>query len=123
MRVNYYPPCPQPDEVLGLSSHSDATIITVVIEDADVLACISARMVKLLRTFSSNRALAMESTRVLITEVIVNTKKDRLYVVLFHGPEFPAIMSPTKQLLGEDRPPLYRDISFADYMKFSHLQG
>ncbi|EFJ06938.1 hypothetical protein SELMODRAFT_134544, partial [Selaginella moellendorffii] len=39
MRVNYYPPCPQPDEVLGLSSHSDATIITVVIEDADGPSC------------------------------------------------------------------------------------
>ncbi|KAL2589400.1 hypothetical protein AAZV13_13G227600 [Glycine max] len=24
MRMNYYPPCPQPEKVFGLTSHSDA---------------------------------------------------------------------------------------------------
>ena len=30
MRMTYYPPCPQPDLVMGLSAHSDASGITIL---------------------------------------------------------------------------------------------
>lgn len=30
VRMNYYPPCPRPDLVLGLSPHSDGSAITVL---------------------------------------------------------------------------------------------
>lgn len=33
MRINYYPPCPQPDLTLGLSSHSDPGGLTVLLQD------------------------------------------------------------------------------------------
>ena len=33
MRVNHYPRCPQADQVLGLSPHSDAPILTVLLQD------------------------------------------------------------------------------------------
>ena len=33
MRVNYYPRCPQADQVLGLSPHSDGPILTVLLQD------------------------------------------------------------------------------------------
>lgn len=32
-RFNYYPRCPEPDRVLGLKPHSDASVITVVLID------------------------------------------------------------------------------------------
>ena len=32
MRMNYYPPCPQPELVVGLTPHSDATGITILHE-------------------------------------------------------------------------------------------
>jgi hypothetical protein len=35
-RFNYYPRCPRPDLVLGLKSHSDASVITVVLIDDTV---------------------------------------------------------------------------------------
>lgn len=31
-KINYYPPCPQPEMVAGLSPHSDATGLTVVLQ-------------------------------------------------------------------------------------------
>jgi len=37
LRVNYYPPCSNPEQVLGLSPHSDTTTITLLIQDDDVL--------------------------------------------------------------------------------------
>jgi len=32
MRMNYYPPCPQPGLAIGLSPHSDATGLTILLQ-------------------------------------------------------------------------------------------
>ena len=31
-RMNYYPPCPQPELVIGLNNHSDASAITILLQ-------------------------------------------------------------------------------------------
>ena len=31
MRINYYPPCPQPDQVIGLAPHSDPAGLTILL--------------------------------------------------------------------------------------------
>jgi isopenicillin N synthase-like dioxygenase len=36
MRINYYPPCPIPDHVLGVNVHSDGSSITVLLQDKEV---------------------------------------------------------------------------------------
>jgi len=36
LRVNYYPPCNTPENVLGLSPHSDSSTITLLMQDDDV---------------------------------------------------------------------------------------
>ena len=36
LRVNYYPPCSMPDNVLGLSPHSDTSSITILMQDDNV---------------------------------------------------------------------------------------
>ena len=33
MRMNYYPPCPQPNLVLGLAPHSDPNAVTILLHD------------------------------------------------------------------------------------------
>lgn len=38
MRMNYYPPCPKPDLVLGISPHSDGGSITILLQDDHVTA-------------------------------------------------------------------------------------
>ena len=32
MRINYYPPCPQPELVIGLNPHSDGTGLTILLQ-------------------------------------------------------------------------------------------
>lgn len=32
MRINYYPPCPQPELVIGLNSHSDSVGLTILLQ-------------------------------------------------------------------------------------------
>jgi len=36
LRVNYYPPCNTPEQVLGMSPHSDTGTITLLMQDDDV---------------------------------------------------------------------------------------
>lgn len=36
LRINYYPPCPQPESVLGLSPHSDGGYLSVLLQSSDV---------------------------------------------------------------------------------------
>lgn len=36
MRMNYYPPCPQPELVIGLSPHSDGSGLTLLLQISDV---------------------------------------------------------------------------------------
>lgn len=35
-RMNYYPPCPQPERVIGLNSHSDAVGLTILLQISEV---------------------------------------------------------------------------------------
>lgn len=35
MRMNYYPPCPQPNLVVGLSPHSDGVGLTLLLQISD----------------------------------------------------------------------------------------
>lgn len=32
LRMNYYPPCPKPEQVIGFNSHSDASSITILLQ-------------------------------------------------------------------------------------------
>jgi isopenicillin N synthase-like dioxygenase len=34
--VNYYPPCPQPEKVIGIKSHSDVGGLTILLEINDM---------------------------------------------------------------------------------------
>ena len=36
VRMNYYPPCPQPELVMGLSSHSDGGGLTILLQANEV---------------------------------------------------------------------------------------
>lgn len=36
MRINYYPPCPEASKVVGLSPHSDATGLTILLQANEV---------------------------------------------------------------------------------------
>jgi len=36
LRLNYYPPCSTPEQVQGLSPHSDTSSITLLMQDDDV---------------------------------------------------------------------------------------
>jgi isopenicillin N synthase-like dioxygenase len=34
--MNYYPPCPQPENVIGLNPHSDAAALTILLQANEI---------------------------------------------------------------------------------------
>lgn len=36
MRINYYPPCPQPELVMGINPHSDGSGLTILLQANEV---------------------------------------------------------------------------------------
>lgn len=36
LRMNYYPPCPQPENVIGLNPHSDSGALTILLQVNEV---------------------------------------------------------------------------------------
>lgn len=132
MRFNYYPPCPKADKVLGLSPHSDATGLTLLLQLNDVPGLQIKKSGKwftvdpipgafivnigdLLEMFSNGRYKSIEH------RAMINTKKERLSLATFHSPCHDAMVGPLPELVkgGEKK---YKTVSLDDYMK-AYLSG
>lgn len=35
-RFNFYPPCPRPDQIIGVKPHADGSVITILLQDKEV---------------------------------------------------------------------------------------
>ncbi|KAJ6825015.1 S-norcoclaurine synthase 1-like [Iris pallida] len=110
IRANYYPPCPKADKVFGISPHSDATGLTILLQANDVEGLqirnngvwfpvkplpgtFVVNVGDLLEIFSNGKYKSIEH------RVIVNTEKERLALATFHGPDKNCILRPLPQLV------------------------
>uniref|UniRef100_A0A2N9E7N2 Fe2OG dioxygenase domain-containing protein n=1 Tax=Fagus sylvatica TaxID=28930 RepID=A0A2N9E7N2_FAGSY len=94
MRMTYYPPCPQPELVVGLTPHSDATGITI------------------LHQILSNGAYTSIEHR-----ATVNSEKERISIAMFFNPKFEAKIGPLTSILSPQNPPLFKSIGMEEYVK------
>ncbi|KAL4315977.1 hypothetical protein HN51_069958 [Arachis hypogaea] len=78
MRMNYYPPCPQTEDVIGLNTHSDAEAITILLQ------------------VTENNGIYRRSIEHLAT---VNSENKRISIATFHRPEMNKIIRPTPSLV------------------------
>ncbi|PNX90221.1 protein SRG1-like, partial [Trifolium pratense] len=115
IRVNYYPPCPQPEQVIGIKSHSDVGGLTILLEINDIEGLQIKKegqwipVLPLPNAFIINIGDMLE----IITNGIyksvehrakVNSKKERISLATFYGPSFEAILAPTPSLVTQERP-------------------
>ncbi|CAM0913051.1 unnamed protein product [Alopecurus aequalis] len=126
-RLNYYPHCPKPENVLGMKPHTDASLITIVFIDDnvsglqlqnngvwyDVPIVLNALLVNVgdVMEILSNGFFKSPVHR-----VVTNAEKERLSLVMFYtmGPEREA--EPVPELVDEKRPRRYRKIKTKDYI-------
>ncbi|KAH7687634.1 (S)-norcoclaurine synthase protein [Dioscorea alata] len=136
VRINCYPPCPEDNKVLGLSPHSDASIVTLVLQVNDVPGLQIKRNEKWLPVkpipgaFVANIGDALEifsngKYKSIEHRAVTNTKKERFSIAVFHGPERNGTVGPHPELVLKGEP-LYKSMDYESYIKLyltSKLDG
>ncbi|KEH36374.1 putative codeine 3-O-demethylase [Medicago truncatula] len=121
MRINYYPPCPKADHVLGLKVHSDPSTITILLQDKEVEGLQVLKDNKWFKvpivpdTLLINVGDQMEimSNGIFQSPVhraVVDSEKERLTVVMTCRPNSEKEVKPIDKLVNESRPVLYKTV-------------
>ncbi|XP_020207760.1 protein SRG1 [Cajanus cajan] len=128
MRMNYYPPSPQPEKVIGLTNHSDASVITILLQINEVEGLQIKKdgmwvpVIPLPNAFVVNVGDILE----IITNVIyrsiehrgtVNSEKERVSITTFYSPRHDAVIGPWPSLITKQTPPQFKRIQTMEYFK------
>nr|UXX33601.1 gibberellin 3-beta-dioxygenase [Citrullus lanatus]UXX33602.1 gibberellin 3-beta-dioxygenase [Citrullus lanatus]UXX33603.1 gibberellin 3-beta-dioxygenase [Citrullus lanatus]UXX33604.1 gibberellin 3-beta-dioxygenase [Citrullus lanatus]UXX33605.1 gibberellin 3-beta-dioxygenase [Citrullus lanatus] len=128
IQFNSYPVCPDPDRAMGLGAHTDTSLLTIVYQN-------NTSGLQLLR--EGNRWVTVEPVPgALVVQVgdlfhilanglypsslhqaFVNRTRKRLSMAYFFGPPETAQISPLKKLVGPTQPPLYRTVTWTEYLR------
>ncbi|MED6118182.1 hypothetical protein PIB30_000160 [Stylosanthes scabra] len=128
MRMNYYPPCPEPEKVVGISSHSDPVAVTILLQASDVEGLqirkdgILVPVKPLPNAFIINIGDILEIITNGIYQSIehratVNNEKERLSIATFYSPNENAIIGPAQSLITEQTPPRYKSVGVIEYFE------
>ncbi|XP_028548097.1 protein SRG1-like [Dendrobium catenatum] len=136
LRFNYYPPCPSPEKVLGLSPHSDAVVLTLLLQMNEMHGLQIKRNggwlpVKALpRAFIVNigdiiEILCNGKYKSIEHRAVVNHEKERISVAGFHTLNIGDFVGPIPEIVKGDEL-LYKSLPFEEYAKqifASKLEG
>eukprot|EP00253_Pinus_taeda_P012808 PITA_12808 len=133
MRMNYYPPCPQPDLVLGLAPHSDPGAITILLQDQtpglqirkdgawiDVQCVPGALVVNIgdqIEIMSNGKYKSIEHRG------MVHKDRSRMSWAVFCSPPRDMVVSPKRELIDEQHPPLYQGAPYGEYISKFFKKG
>ncbi|KAI3800775.1 hypothetical protein L1987_28871 [Smallanthus sonchifolius] len=129
VRMTYYPPCPQPDRVIGLTPHSDAAGITILLQINEVEGlevkkdgvwipvtflpdAFVVNVGDILEIMSNGKYNSIEH------RATVNAMKERISLAMFFNPKLEADVGPAKSLTtNTGDPPLYKTLVMEQYLK------
>jgi isopenicillin N synthase-like dioxygenase len=128
VRMNFYPPCPRPELVLGLSPHSDGSAVTVLQQDAafaglqvlrggggwvavhPVPGALVVNVGDTLEVLTNGRYKSVEH------RVTVSAAEERLSLAFFYNPRSDLPLAPMPELVAPPaRPALYPPMTFDEY--------
>ncbi|KAI9200088.1 hypothetical protein LWI28_002504 [Acer negundo] len=100
-KINYYPPCPQPEVVLGVVAHTDMNIITI----------------------REHEILSNGSYRSVLHRTRVNKEKTRMSWPVFLEPPADLQVGPHPKLVNENNPANFKTKKYSDrvYCKLNKI--
>ncbi|KAL9818777.1 putative thebaine 6-O-demethylase [Arabidopsis thaliana] len=126
IRMNYYPPCPEPDKAIGLTPHSDATGLTILLQVNEVEGLQIKKDGKWVSVKPLPNALVVNVGDILeiITNStyrsiehrgVVNSEKERLSVASFHNTGFGKEIGPMRSLVERHKGALFKTLTTEEY--------
>lgn len=132
--MHYYPPCPRPDLVIGLSSHTDGGGITILLQDDGVVGLqvrkdgnwipvepipggLVINIGDMVEVMSNGKYKSIDH------RAVANKKKDRISIAAFCNPEKEAEIGPAPELINESNPRNYISFKRGDYLASYFLHG
>ncbi|XVE84509.1 hypothetical protein DITRI_Ditri17bG0019400 [Diplodiscus trichospermus] len=126
VRMNYYPPCPEPERVLGIIPHADMSGITLLLECGDTPGLQVLKDDRWIIVEPVSDAIVVNLGHIMEVKsngiykapqhrAVVNRLKERQSVVTFCYPNPSANIGPAEQLIKLGSPPLYKNLTNAQY--------
>ncbi|GMH05183.1 hypothetical protein Nepgr_007023 [Nepenthes gracilis] len=127
--MSYYPPCPKPELVMGLVPHSDANLITVILQvnGVDGLqvknkdgAWIPVNFLPDSFVVNLGDILEIMSNGTFESpehRVTVNSVKERISIAVLFNVNLEAEIGPSTGLISPQNPPLFKRIAMHKYLK------
>ncbi|KAJ1399937.1 Oxoglutarate/iron-dependent dioxygenase [Sesbania bispinosa] len=128
MRINYYPPCPQPELVMGLNPHSDGSGLTILLQANEVEGLQIKKdglwipVKPLPNAFIVNIGDMLEMVtngiyRSIEHRATVNSEKERLSIATFCSPSMEGSLGPAPSLVTPDNPAVFKRISVSEFRR------
>ncbi|XP_049371159.1 protein SRG1-like [Solanum verrucosum] len=128
MRMNYYPPCPEPDRAIGLSPHSDADALTILfqlseteglqVRKDDIWVPIKPLPNALIVNIGDMMEIVSNGVyRSIEHRATVNSNEERLSVATFYNINLESELGPAHSLIGPHNPPIFRRVSVHKYLQ------
>lgn len=131
MKVTYYPPCRQAGDVIGLSPHTDACAMTVLLHVNDVQGlqirrdddgkwlaiepldgALIVSVGDIIEILSNGRYRSVEH------RAVVNPDKERIAAAMFHQPRHSIMVEPLPELVKKDGGGArYKSVGYAEFMR------
>ncbi|KAJ9190102.1 hypothetical protein P3X46_001334 [Hevea brasiliensis] len=127
LQFNYYPACPDPDRAMGLAAHTDSTLLTILYQNSTsglqvlregtgwvtvppIPGGLVINVGDLLHILSNGLYPSV------LHRAVVNRTKHRLSMAYLYGPPPSVKISPLSKLVGPSQPPLYRPVTWNEYL-------
>lgn len=128
IQLNSYPACPEPDRAMGLAAHTDSTILTILHQN-------NTSGLQVLRDGGAGWVTVPPLPGALVVNIgdllhilsnglypsvlhraVVNRTRHRFSVAYLYGPPSGVTISPLQKLVDQGRPPLYRPVTWTEYL-------
>ncbi|KAF4377988.1 hypothetical protein G4B88_004595 [Cannabis sativa] len=117
-----YPPCPQPEKVIGVKPHSDTVALTILLQANQVQGLQVKKdgkwvLVKPLPNAFIVNILTNGLYPSIEHRVVVNPKQERLSIATFLNTNLDCDIGPASSLITQQNPPKYKTVTSKEYIK------
>ncbi|XP_027088172.1 protein SRG1-like [Coffea arabica] len=128
MRMNYYPPCPEPEMAIGFNPHSDAVALTILFQlngtpglqirkDGKWLPVTPLPDALIVNVGDIIEILSNGLYRSIEHRATVNSDRERLSIATFYSSNLDAEVAPARSLIGPHNPAVFRSIPVEKFFR------